>query len=140
MMTGNSVIRCTQNNGVIVDGDNNQLEMNRVEGSGLDGIKVFGVRNLVVRNRVCASSRLLPGQLDYNFGPGNFVGTVLLPSSFTVTTEGNANFSCGFVPPEAPAAGRPGVGAGAGVPERNGHPERGFGVVPAGVSGRGAAK
>lgn len=142
VMTGNSVIRCTQNNGVIVDGDNNQLEMNRVEGSGLDGIKVFGVRNLVVRNRVCASSRLLPGQLDYNFGPGNFVGTVLLGSSFTVTTEANANFSCGFVAPEAPAAGGPGVGAGAGagVPERNGHPERGFGVVPAGVSGRGAAK
>lgn len=144
MVTGNSVIRCSLDNGVLVEGDNNQLEMNRVEGSGLVGIKVTGLRNLVVRNRVCASSRVGLGYLDYDAVAGNFIGTVLLGSSFVTTTEGNANFSCGFVPPEAPAAGRAGVGAGggagAGVPERNGHPERGFGVVPAGVSGRGAAK
>ncbi|MFM9959242.1 MAG: right-handed parallel beta-helix repeat-containing protein [Phycisphaerales bacterium] len=110
MLVGNNVQRCQLDIGVFIEGNDNQLEMNRIEGSGLDGVKVIGERNLVIRNRICSSSRVLPGaHSDYNFAPGNYIGTILLPGPFVTTTEANANFSCGVVPAGAPLA-VPGAG------------------------------
>lgn len=115
MVVGNIVQRCVLDVGVFIEGNDNQLEMNRVEGSGQEGIKMFGERNLVIRNRVCSSGRILPGAfLDYNFAVGNFVGTVLLPGAFATTTETNANFACGFIPGDPATGARP-AGPGAGT-------------------------
>jgi hypothetical protein len=136
MVTGNNVQRCQLDIGILIEGDNNQIESNRVEGSGLEGIKIVGTRNLVIRNRVCASSRTTGGltSFDYDIPMGNHAGSVLLPPSFVTTNEQNANYACGFVPPEAPA--RPGhVGASA-TPNKAppatpaAHPERATPAVP----------
>jgi hypothetical protein len=135
MVTGNNVQRCELDVGILIEGDDNQLELNRVEGSGLEGIKVVGTRNLVVRNRVCASARTTGGLtfLDYSIPAGNHAGSVLLPSSFVTTAEQNANYACGFVPPDPIRTGQAGAPAGAAAalaPASSSHPERATPAVP----------
>ncbi len=135
MVSGNNVQRCQLDIGILIEGDNNQIEMNRVEGSGLEGIKVVGTRNLIIRNRVCASARTTGGltYLDYDIPAGNHAGNVLLPASFVTTTEQNANYACGFVPGDPVSRGPAGTTAGsttapAGTPS---HPERATPAAPA---------
>jgi hypothetical protein len=135
MVSGNNVQRCQLDIGILIEGDDNQLEMNRVEGSGLEGIKVVGTRNLVIRNRVCASARTTGGltYFDYNVPAGNHAGSLLLPASFVTTAEQNANYACGFVPPDPIRPGQSGTAGGAGmVPSRRPgvHPERATPEVP----------